>query len=265
MVELIYQKHYRGVKRLPFCYLCGKRIDYTTEAKALRDEDHVPPKSLFARADREPLILSTHKKCNGEHSAVDQRMGEVIGLKLGRIPKSHKDSVLRIRLFDGGRHAAVVGLDIQSAVWRWIHGFHAALYREMLVPMVPNGGVVVTPFQRTKDSLHMQQPDPVPPSATRFVEVIKANRAKSNLDRIITNNRKMTYECVWLNLDDGTWICIFALDIYAWRDMGDPSFGHRGCVGAYRTAAGVAPANATLAVAETTGIPSADPLDPFGL
>jgi hypothetical protein len=140
------------------------------------------------------------------------------------VPKSRKDNVLNVRQFPGG-YAAVIDLDIETAVWRWILGFHAALYRE---PLVPNGGLLVTPFQRTANSPHFQPPRPVPAACLSYVEVIKANRAKLNLDRIVTNKRKMTYECVWLHLDNGTCICIFALDIYAWRDMGDRRLGQRG-------------------------------------
>jgi len=59
------------------------------------------------------------------------------------------------------------------------------------------------------------------PQHLNFVQTIKTNRAKNNLDRICCNKGKLTYECVWAQADnDGPWLCIFALDIYDWKDLG---------------------------------------------
>src|SRR5271165_6937203 len=45
---------------LPFCYLCGR--DFV--AGDSRNRDYVPPQSIFAPADREPLWLPAHTACN---------------------------------------------------------------------------------------------------------------------------------------------------------------------------------------------------------
>lgn len=243
MVELIYPKHYRTVQRLPFCYVCGEDVNYAV--KAGRNEDHVPPKALFASGDRRPLMLPTHKECNGSQSPVDQRMGEVIGLLWQRRPKSHKDAVLRLRIFNGP-YAAIIGLDIDSAVWRWIRGFHAALYGK---PLTSSRRFLVTPFPRSKDDLHLQEPEALTASYWNCMRVITSNRARSNLDRIVTNNQKMTYECVWSQADNnGPWLCFFALDIYGWRELGDPRFGQRDCGGCYVMSDGSVPAVATRSI-----------------
>ncbi len=67
-------------------------------------------------------------------------------------------------------------------------------------------------------------------------------------------------------MDDGTWACIFALNIYDWKKLGG-SIHHpqHGCVGFYMPESGK-PQNATAGVARTLEIPftNFDPLDPFG-
>jgi hypothetical protein len=157
---------------------------------------------------------------------------------------------------------AVVNLDIDGAVWRWIGGFHAALYRE---PGVGIRGALVTPFPKARivsgrvvfQTLLMQHP--------LFVQTIKSNRARDNLDRIVCNKGKLTYECVWQQADNGgPWMCIFALDIYDWKDLGRTGMlPARGCAGFYMTPTLTAPAGASRAVASPIVIPSSDRLDPF--
>jgi hypothetical protein len=82
MVSLSTQQQLRAAQDLPFCYLCGvdfKRGDHT-------NRDHVPPKSVFSLLDRQPLILRTHRNCNQLHSLKDEKIGQLIALKQGRIP-----------------------------------------------------------------------------------------------------------------------------------------------------------------------------------
>jgi hypothetical protein len=94
-----------------------------------------------------------------------------------------------------------------------------------------------------------------------FVEVIKTNRAVNNLDRIQSNNKKLTYECVWDQADDGRWMCIFALDLYDWKDLGDiNNFQARGCAGMYIN---LVPPVATKAKRLALTLPNYDTLDPF--
>ena len=74
MIELSTQRALRSVRILPFCYLCGKPFE---EGDAV-DHDHVPPKSIFALADRQPLKMKTHKLCNERHSLDDEKVGQMI-------------------------------------------------------------------------------------------------------------------------------------------------------------------------------------------
>jgi hypothetical protein len=102
------------------------------------------------------------------------------------------------------------------------------------------------------------------PQHPLFVKTIKLNRAKRYVDRIISNNGKCLFECVWHQDDDkSAWLCIFALNIYDWKDLGETGVEpSRGCAGAYTLAA--TPRNATRAVDSPIILPNLEPLDPFG-
>jgi hypothetical protein len=77
MIQLTNQEDFRTVRRLPFCYLCGQCFIVGD----LIDDDHVPPQSVLAPGDREPLILPTQRHCNRAQLLLDEKMGELIGLK----------------------------------------------------------------------------------------------------------------------------------------------------------------------------------------
>jgi hypothetical protein len=99
------------------------------------------------------------------------------------------------------------------------------------------------------------------PQHLKFVEVIKTQRALGNLDRILSNNGKLVYECVWVFSDGGFWICMFALDIYGWKNLGDTGrYQARGCAGYYQ---GKPPATASRYREPKVLIPNLDPWDPF--
>jgi hypothetical protein len=70
---------------------------------------------------------------------------------------------------------------------------------------------------------------------------------------------------VWSQADRGQRFCTWALDLYGWRDLGDPQhFEPRGCVGTYRPEDGVAPATASRGTRLLFDVPRGEPLDPFG-
>lgn len=250
MPSILTQKDVRRLQRLTFCYVCGELLP--PERHPDRNDDHVPPETCFAHEDRTfPLKLPTHVACNIKRHLVDEMMGQLFLHRNKRHPGAD-----RIRLtgfnVDTGNPADTVGvldnLDINREVWHWIRAFHAALYCEHLDERASIA--LESPFPialRTP-----QGPIPVPLKAQHqvFVRTIKANRAANNLDRIHSNNGKMRYECVWDIGSDRRWHCIFALDIYGWRDFGDLStIGHgpRGCAGCYAFSDGRRPSVATKA------------------
>lgn len=259
MPNLCTQRDFRDVQTLGFCYLCAQALEPDQE----KDRDHVPPRRLFLPDDRSPTLwLPTHKSCNGELSLGDEKIAHLIGLKYGRLPKDPRNRPLRFAL--RGDLGAVINCDVDAAVWRWIRGFHAALYREPLP--LPIAGALVTPFPRGEVKDRGIEVEGIRPQHLNFVSTIKLNRAFGNLDRIRSNGHKLTYECVWSRADnDGPWLCIFALDLYDWKDLGaTKTFPARGCAGFYHLGSGGLPKGATAAKGTRLLVPNRDPLDPFG-
>jgi hypothetical protein len=256
MVSLQNQKDFRSVQRLPFCYLCGRSF----VAGDNINRDHLPAKSLFAKQHREPLWLPTHTACNKSHELVDEKIGQLIGLRQGRRP----NSTMRRLQFDvtaNGMAGAVRNLDIDSAVWRWIAGFHAAPYRTSPVGI---RGSLVTPFPRGRNTNGRIIFEPLRPQHQVFVRTLQQNRAKGTLDRIICNKPMVVYECVWCQSDSGPWLCIFGLDVCDWKDLGRTGFLRaRGCAGFYVLPYQSAPTGATKGTTSSIVIPMSDPLDPF--
>src|SRR4029453_17501897 len=137
---------------------------------------------------------------------------------------------------------AVAEMDVREAIRRWIRGFHAALYREYLpsdshfatYPPLPEG-------KRVGDEVRFLS---VPEVVPKFVEELHRNRVLGNLDRILCRNRRCRYECVWCQADNGRWICVYGLDLFNWKNLGDQSQKPRGCVGCYQRQSGGVPINA---------------------
>lgn len=259
MVLILSHRDRQAVQKLSFCYLCGNEFDKDDK----RHRDHVPPKTCFAVRDRDPLILSSHFKCNSKRSVTDKQIGQLIGLKHGKSP-TKRDRALDIKFF-GTAISAVVNFNVPEEIWRWVKGFHAALYRSPLPPKIQ--GSLITPFPSApiRDD-RMLVFDSIKPQHEVFVRTIKINRAKSNLDVIRCNRKKLTYECVWCLSDDQTkWLCIFAIDIYGWKDLGNSIVQPaRGCAGFYTLPDYQVPAEATKSMASALIIPNFDSLDPFG-
>ena len=258
MVLLTTQKEFREIQDLPFCYLCGNGFVEGDE----KDRDHVPPQSAIAKCDREPLWLPTHVRCNGLHHLNDEKIGQLIALRRGKAPRQDVRR-LHVALSPDATQGAVTNLNITQAVWRWIAGFHAALYR---LPPVGIKGSLVTPLPRARNLNGRFVMDSLLPQHQLFVKTIKENRARNNLDRISCNKGKVLYECVWCQSDkDGPWLCMYALDIYDWKDLGRTGIlPARGCAGFYVMPLGNVPINASKNIESRLVIPIADPLDPFG-
>ena len=224
-MDISTQKEIRDVRKFSFCYICGKPFEPTDK----QNDDHVPPTSIFIKADRNfPLILRTHKSCNSDRSCEDQLIGQLIGFLHGQRPNEHHNK-LNFQVVKGGDGQPSLLLKesrMKELVWRWIRGFHAALYKEPLPEK-----------SRQHICLPMPELNPigcqtgnVQEAIPHFIEAIKRNRLTKTLDRIECRNGKCRYECVWDKADDGSSICIFALDLYNWITLGDSDkFEQRGC------------------------------------
>ena len=262
MPSLTTPRDFRAVQTLPFCYVCGLQFS----SNAAMNRDHVPARTVFARQDRMPCLwLPTHPTCNAEHSTDDQKIGQLISLRRFVTPSSGRDRQLRVSLFSDGS-SAVTNVDVDGIVWRWTRGFHAALYREFFPPDLRTRALQ-TPFPRGRQTPRGIVIEGLLPQHAVFVRTIKTNRISRNLDSIRSNNGKLTYECVWCRTDNtDQWMCIFALDLYDWKDLGvTPGHPPRGCAGAYILPSGQAPATATKGVATRIIIPNRDPYDPFAM
>jgi hypothetical protein len=230
VVSLQVHKDFQAVQRLPFCYLCGREFVDGDEV----DGDHVPPKCAFRVRDREQVLkLKTHKACNSAFKVDDEKVGQLIALRRWEGPKSAQHRVLRFA-HHPGIGTALENLNVAAAVWRWVRGFHAALYRK---PLIGASVAIQTPFPRGERRAGSRvELRPIPPQHLLAVETIKRNRAAGNLDFVLAYNGKLRHECAWCEADDHKqWFCMFALDIYDWKDLG----GHtdeipaRGCTGVY--------------------------------
>ena len=86
MPQLTNHKQLSKCQALPFCYLCGEDFVDTD----ISNKDHVPPRRIFDTQDRNPpLILPTHKKCNGDQSYSDEIIGQLIAVSHGKVPGSN--------------------------------------------------------------------------------------------------------------------------------------------------------------------------------
>ena len=243
-IRLESQAQMRQIRSLPFCYVCAQAFEPHEE----RNSDHVPPTALFATDHRDfPLILPTHTRCNSAQSADDETIGQLVGVLHGRaiVPHGRKPELYGGVFPDGSPGAGAKGLDVKRIIWRWVRGFHAALYRS---PILEVGRQVFPPLPEGRVEAGRVEPVPVPEVIQHFVQEIKRNRATGTLDSVVCRKARCRYECVWTQADGGQWFCVWALDIYGWSELGhDPHFDRRGCVGMYRQTDPVVPPGAEVA------------------
>lgn len=260
-IDLRSQKSISQVRNLKFCYLCGKDILPTD----LADRDHVPPSGVFLAADRNfPLILPTHKKCNGERSQDDQLFSQLIGHLYGKGPNEHHKLEILSGIGEKGLWLAVFGVDFRAIIRRCVQGFHAALYQEYL-PDDQDTFMTIPPLPEaliTSKGIDVLE---IPEVAIKFVEELKRNRATKNLDMIVCRNSKCQYECVWAQAEDGRWLCIYGFAIYNWIQLGDTDkFPGRGCVGCYWRHDRKAPRGCATSTKLDFPLQNQSIFDPFG-
>ncbi len=264
MISLTTQKDAREVRDLPFCYICGNRFDTADSI----NYDHIPPESIFDIPDRNfPLKLSTHERqCHSPMNLDDEVLGQLVALIHGKQPSERNDK-LKIDIYQstdtGSLIASFSQRNIELLLRRWIKAFHAALYREPLAD--DTKFAIQTPFPSGTIKNGQLIEEPIREQHYKFVECIKRNRVAGNLDYIETNNGKFRYECVWDKLSDNSWACVFSIDLYGWKDLGDiNNFQPRGCAGLYNSPTGMVPENASKATRLEFSIANSDTADPFG-
>lgn len=259
MPNLKAQKDLALLNKLHFCYVCGKGFS----KNAPRTRDHVPPKAIFSENDRHnPLILPAHQHCNQSSSYTDKKIGQLVALCHGQHP-DETDLLLEIiplSISNSEHEITGIGdLPLMKIFGKWVRGFHAAIYKEYLADP---GGFIYPPFPELPRNQHelqiMNRAAPVRPVLTK---IIKEQMHVGRCDSIECYAEKCKYFCTWVEFDNGSPVCIFALRIYDWEELGDRAIASkRGCVGWYP---GVPPALATKGTRLHIAIPNFEPLDPF--
>jgi len=260
-MRLEFQRDFRQMQRLAFCYLCAKTF---ANASDVLSRDHVPNTALFAISDREPaLILPTHSRCNHDRSAEDELITQLVGVLRGRrmVKRARRPTIVGGTFPDGSKGVGALGVPLRQMIFRWVTGFHAALYGE---PLGPSGHMTFLPLPEGRVEGNRVDAVAVPDAVREFVLALRRNRMTGTLDQILCRNGKCRYECVWDQADDGRRICIWALNLYDWKNLGDTlHFEPRGCVGAYYPENGRIPSSATLATRLHVDVPTTNSLDPF--
>jgi hypothetical protein len=227
--------------RAALCYLCGEplpilELDAPEFHRKSPDvnRDHVPPEKLFAPADRIdfPLLLRTHVRCNGGESQNDQKMAELFRSIWNSETEADFEALELEWLTDqDGRANSSFWKydDLPAMVFRWIRGFHYALYNEIL-PINANRATLL-PFLEIR-------PDGTSPSLDQYHDMaskIRRQRMTGQLDKITAYNGRLRYECAWF-IDAGRPTCVYALDVNGWSIFsGDRAGPNRSGLGCYLT------------------------------
>lgn len=224
-------------KRASVCYLCGKplpvfeleKVSFKSNSPEI-NRDHVPPEKLFAPEDRGdyPLLLRTHVHCNGGESADDQKMSELFRLIWNQEERANLEALALE--WEADQHGSATASfwnndNVPAMVFRWIRGFHYALYDEFLPANVDRATLL--PFLEIKSD-GASRPHP------QYFEIAKAirrQRMTKQMDRISAYNGRLNYECAWY-LRNGLPTCIYALDVNGW------SIFSGGRAGPYRSGLG---------------------------
>ncbi len=219
--------------RLPFCYICGEHL----ADNASTSGDHVPPKTVFAPRDRHaPLIIKVHSNCNTTQSPDDGKIGQLLMPLHGRGAKPNRLRLQPHRITDDRGQPLAIGfsnINITRTIYRWVRGLHAALYEEYLPPS--RSIAIHPPFMTGKLTTPTSATVEAEPSQrSLFAQLLNMNRAMCKLDSLRAWNGKLTYECTWTRADNGHPLCVFALDLYGWHELGAiPGEPRRDCCGAY--------------------------------
>lgn len=260
MADIVNQKQAREARKLPFCYICGNPL----KTGEVRDKDHVPPKNMFLIHDRNfPIILMVHGQCNDAWQTRDEKVGFLIDILHGvNITKhSNKYKVMIAQTQNGRQYPLLGDIPLKPMIGRIMRAFHAALYHEFMPRSTKN--TILTPIPEVEIANGGVKVKRVHDQFRIFADLLRSNIMARTTDKIISNNGKLRYECAWPQLDNGQRFCIFALDIYNWRSLGDKiSDEDYACIGAYFLN-GHMPKRATPATSIKVDFHSDRALDPF--
>lgn len=252
-VEILTEKQRSdAVRRLRFCYLCGKPLGKD------RTRDHVPPTS-YVSGRAAALPMRAHQACNQAWSVRDERAGQLASTMIGRYPSSPEQTRIDVTKFTepttGETLFGVLDYGMANDVRRIVRAFHAALYDDYL----PDEGIQVSlPFSAGRMTSAGPTVEPPPRwHAAAVLDLLRA-RADRQLDRVVCHGGECEYICTWLPDPQG---CVFGLRLHVWGDLGEPAFGQRGCVGHYVRP--TIPPDAGRAPTVAVRVRITNPMDPF--
>jgi hypothetical protein len=231
MVQIVSQREAREARKLSFCYLCGLALD----GSQLCDMDHVPPRGIFRHDDRNfPIKLPVHRTCNRDWQIADEKVKRIIDLLHGK-DISRQSAKIRVAVAStkDGRSIPLVGdIPLRGMIGRITRGFHAALYREYLPREVKNK--ILTPIPEGEIINGRAILKSILPQFLPLSNMLRASIMARVSDTIISNNGKLRYESTWPQFDNGRRFCVFSLDIYDWKSLGDEvSDDKYACIGFY--------------------------------
>jgi len=135
-------------------------------------------------------------------------------------------------LGDDQPFVGITGVEFNRIIWRWVRGFHAALYREPLQQDAFYG--LTTPFPYADQVAGTLQFEELRPDQLEMALTLRQHMRYRMIDEVLSNAGKCRFVCTWLTFDDGRPFCLYGLRIYEWEKLADTKrFPPRGCFGVY--------------------------------
>jgi hypothetical protein len=213
-----------------FCYLCGEPLPARNQQdRKLVCREHVIPKTLLGdppldRVQRWPVKLDVHKGCDKKYKAGTDDLAALLHC-INVHPKEQWPkpkhiqrlglSLVRVHSLLGGPSLPAFGNAQKpvSAVWMWVRGIHAALYREYLPESAPHTILAPVPgFNASAGPSALRQTVERSAIVRAPVEYgVRTGRA----DGLSAWGGQVSYECVWFPPVDehcgDVWACFWGL------------------------------------------------------
>lgn len=218
-------------KEVTFCYLCGCCLHSGRRSKNGNNRDHILPQALFGAPPTSEAwrpILNAHVQCHeetknkeGEEVAVllhkfqtlDGKLAEknwasnlkALGLELRKEFDPHIGETLHLVKGFGSAH---------DAVWHWIRGLHAVLYREYLPPLMKHRAFAPMGEANIPDSGDSKRrigPEEIFKEKTTISEVLSVACHNAQFDGVRCWGNRCQYMCVWAQIDRQSPFCMWSL------------------------------------------------------
>lgn len=219
MPRLIAQSQFRRWPKPAFCYLCGESLANGSPV----NDDHCPPKGMFAAVDRQdyPLVLQVHEKCNHAWHIADETMALFLDVLHGGKRVAEPRQLAKLSFLDiqneQGRYQAINNFPIKPLAHRILRCMHALLYGEHLPAATPN--TIHIPIPEVDES-NGNRPMPHLPQTYQFANELCTAQKTNTFDAVSAYNGKFRYVSTWHKADNGQPLCLFAFDIYRLSNFG---------------------------------------------